>query len=189
MTFLAPSAKSRLRRAGPAGQFVNQIGSLLGNQTIGKVLRTEGDTEQLTVPCSTIGEIAKSLLPPTAATSRAAAGTRSAVTPAARAASAPGGLDVLYIDVEGFEFWVLADLLKRRPMTLRPRMIVYEHKIMEYLRVYSDKDVQFMLANAGYFTGVETKDNTRAIRLDVLMDALTDSCGSAIKDFLKSHGP
>jgi len=152
VTFQAPSVSARIERNGSHAQYVNQIGSLLGDQTIKHILKKESDVDSIPVKCSTVHDIVE--------------GSHLDIE----------DVDVLYVDVEGFEFWVLADALKRRPLKLRPKMIIYEHKVLFGLKGDLDKGLQALLASAGYFLGVQDSTNSRAIRLDVVVDSLV-KCG------------
>ena len=48
---------ARIERNGSHAQYVNQIGSLLGDQTIKHILKKESDVDSIPVKCSTVHDI------------------------------------------------------------------------------------------------------------------------------------
>ena len=140
---------------------INQIGSLAASEPKG-ILGKPQDLETLAVPCSTVAEITHRYLAPS---------------------DQGRNLDVLFVDVEGFEYWVLVDGLQRPDGDLRatrPRMVYYEDKMLNQVAPKDaalDREVRNLLSKRWYFTAAgDQYDNTIAIRLDVLLDAMKASC-------------
>ena len=112
------------------------------------LLREPGDMEYLTVSCEPLDNVAKRVPGPGSA------------------------IDWLQVDVEGFEFWVLWNMVGK----LRPKFVNYEQVVMRAVNPTVEYDLQRQLALAGYYTFGDNARNMRAVRMDVLENATRSAC-------------